>query len=313
MTKAFISYSWESENHKNWVRDLATRLRCDGIDVKLDQWHLAPGDQLTEFMELAVRESDYVLIICTPRYKNRSDNRKGGVGYEGDIMTSEVFTSHNNRKFIPILRHSSWEEAAPSWLLGKYYVDLSSSPYGENNYSDLLTTLLGTRPVAPSVLKPNQIEVQQTGDKGTHTDTLVKGFEHIRIIGIVVDKVGTPLNDGSKGSGLYKVPFRLSRRPSEEWSNLFIQYWNHPPKFTTMHRPGIASIVGDTVVLDGTTVDEVEKYHRDTLILVIKETNSMYSEFKAQERLAEERSRIQIEEHKRNVGNAASRIKFDEE
>lgn len=53
--KAFISYTWKPEEHKNWVRDLATRLRVeDGIEVILDQWHTAPGDQLTHFMEQAV-------------------------------------------------------------------------------------------------------------------------------------------------------------------------------------------------------------------------------------------------------------------
>jgi hypothetical protein len=40
-------------------------------------------------MEKSVRENDYVLIICTPTYKSKSDNRVGGVGYEGDIMTGK--------------------------------------------------------------------------------------------------------------------------------------------------------------------------------------------------------------------------------
>lgn len=120
MTTAFMSYSWDDEGHKVWVRDLATRVRGCGIDLKLDQWHLVPGDQLPQFMESAVRESDFVLIVCTPRYKLRSDQRTGGVGYEGDIMTAEVMTTRNQRKFIPILRRGKWAEAAPSWLAGKY-------------------------------------------------------------------------------------------------------------------------------------------------------------------------------------------------
>ena len=61
MTSAFISYSWDSEAHKLWVRELATRLRTSGVDITLDQWHLAPGDQLPQFMESAVRDSDFVL------------------------------------------------------------------------------------------------------------------------------------------------------------------------------------------------------------------------------------------------------------
>jgi len=84
---AFISYSWDSDTHKKWVSDLGTRLRADGIDTKLDQWHAIPGDQLPHFMEREIRENQYVIIVCTPKYKVKSDDRKGGVGYEGDIMT----------------------------------------------------------------------------------------------------------------------------------------------------------------------------------------------------------------------------------
>jgi hypothetical protein len=98
--------------------------------VALGQWHLVPGDQLPQFMESAVRNRDFVLVICTPRYRARSDNRTGGVGYEGDIMTGEVITTRNQRKFIPIFRGGTWTEAAASWLAGKYDVDLSATPRG---------------------------------------------------------------------------------------------------------------------------------------------------------------------------------------
>ena len=114
---AFISYSWDGEEHRSWVRDFATRLRADGISVTLDQWHAAPGDQLPAFMETAIRDHDLILLICTPKYKERSDGRTGGVGYEGDVMTAEVLARQNQRKFIPILRKGDWQEAAPSWVL----------------------------------------------------------------------------------------------------------------------------------------------------------------------------------------------------
>jgi hypothetical protein len=115
--KVFISYSWDSESHRAWVRALGARLRSDGVDVTLDQWHVGPGDQLPEFMERAIRENDFVLIICMTKYKTKSERRSGGVGYEGDVMTGEVFVHGYNRKFIPVLREGEWSEAAPSWLL----------------------------------------------------------------------------------------------------------------------------------------------------------------------------------------------------
>lgn len=151
--KVFISYAWENGRHKAWVKHLATRLRGDGIESVLDQWELAPGDQLSVFMERSVRTSDFVLIVCTPVYRDKSDNRTGGVGYEGDIMTAEVANGTDRRKFIPLLRTDTWKQAAPSWLRGSYYIELRGDPYSEDNYNDLLNTVLNRREVAPAVDK----------------------------------------------------------------------------------------------------------------------------------------------------------------
>lgn len=152
--KVFISYSWDDDSHREWVRNIAARLRTDGIDIILDLWHALPGDQLPEFMEQAVRESDYVLCICTPRYKEKSEHRLGGVGYEGDVLTGEVFINQNQRKFIPILRSGEWNESAPAWLWGKYYIDLRGESYNESNYQDLMNTLRSRRGGAPPVIEP---------------------------------------------------------------------------------------------------------------------------------------------------------------
>jgi hypothetical protein len=38
--KAFISYSWSSQEHQRWVLDLATQLRENGVDVTIDKWDL---------------------------------------------------------------------------------------------------------------------------------------------------------------------------------------------------------------------------------------------------------------------------------
>jgi len=149
--KAFISYSWHDDTHKEWVKQLAIRLRKNGVNVTLDRWHAAPGDQIPAFMERAVRENDFVIAVCTPRFKERSDGRGGGVGYEGDIMTAYAFTGGDERKFIPVLRRGSWREAAPTWLLGRAKIDLSRDPYSESEYEELLQTLHGAREEAPPI------------------------------------------------------------------------------------------------------------------------------------------------------------------
>jgi TIR domain len=147
--KVFVSYSWDNEDHLRWVQDFAAKLRADSIDAAIDQWQVVLGDQLPHFIERAVRENDFVLIVCTPRYKERSDGRVGGVGYEGDIMTAEVLSQRNHRKFIPVLRDGDWRSAMPSWLSGKFGVDLRGNSYLEAEYTKLVDTLRGQRPRRP--------------------------------------------------------------------------------------------------------------------------------------------------------------------
>lgn len=304
--KAFVSYSWDSDEHKKFVATIAAKLRCDGVETILDQWHLVPGDQLPEFMEREIRENDYALIMCTPKYKSKSDARLGGVGYEGDIMTAEVFAKGNHKKFIPILVAGKWINSAPSWLVGKYYIDLSSPEKFEQGYRDLITTIHGHRPKAPPVgNKPTFLTREDVAGQPS-----VPEYENIYIEGIVVDEVTTPRLDGSRGSALYKVPFKLSRQPSSLWANHFVQAWDRPSKFTTMHRPGIANVIGNKIYLDGTTIEEVEKYHRDTLILSVEVANREESAAiirKAELANAEQTRR---KEHEESVRIAASKIKF---
>lgn len=137
------------------------------------------------------------------------------------------------------------------------------------------------------------------------------GFEPIRIVGVLVDEVGAPRSDGERGGALYKVPIRLSGEPSPTWARLFRKTWDQPPQFTTMHRPGIASVSGDKIILDGTTIEEVERYHAKTLKLVVDKLNDDAARIEAQERARDERERVLSEKHRFNVSNVASRIKFD--
>ena len=303
-TKAFVSYSWDSDQHKEWVAKLATTLRENGVETILDQWHAAPGDQLTEFMERHIRKNKYVLIICTPNYRLKSDERKGGVGYEGDIMTAEVYNQRNHRKFIPILARGTWEEAAPSWLKGKYYVDLSSAEKYKENYPDLITTVLGERQMAPPLRRPLQTSTESQTKEASPSDPL-------RITGVIIDEVTEPTMDGTPGSALYAVPFRLSRRPSSLWSEIFVRTWDLPPRFTTMHRPGIARVVGSKIFLDGTTMDEVKKYHRETLSLCVRRANEEEARVLERRRQEEEQQRQKTEQHRVRVERIAGDLEFD--
>ena len=52
------------------------------------------------------------------------------------------------------MRKGRWLEAAPSWVLGKNYIDLRDDPLNEDNYQELLRTLYGKREPPPPLGTP---------------------------------------------------------------------------------------------------------------------------------------------------------------
>lgn len=78
-----------------------------------------------------------------------------------------------------------------------------------------------------------------------------------------------------------------------------------------MHRPGIARVSGDTIVLDGTTMEELERYHVETLRHVIDKVNADVAEH---ERMLWEQARREDEvrrRHEETVNEISGRLTFD--
>jgi hypothetical protein len=188
--QCFVSYAWESGEHKAWVRFLATRLRGKGVNALLDQWDLHPGANLTAYMERSIEESDYVLIICTPTYVEKASQERGGVGYEKTVITGQMFVSAlSEAKFIPILRAGSPSEALPGFLKSRLFLDFRKDTEFESRFEELLRHVynspryppppLGDRPYL--VPEPNQglreIEVVERHTRAMIPEYLLRELE----------------------------------------------------------------------------------------------------------------------------------------
>ncbi len=138
--KVFISYSHDSQEHKKWVLDLATRLRNTGIDAIIDQWELQPGDDLPHFMETHLANSNYVLMVCSDRYVEKANSGTGGVGYEKMIITSDLIKSIDTKKVIPIIRQQGTKNV-PTFLKTKLFLDFSHADEFEFNYDELIRAI----------------------------------------------------------------------------------------------------------------------------------------------------------------------------
>lgn len=150
--RVFISYSHDSDAHKDWVRGLGEYLLANGIEVLLDQWDVRLGDDLPAFMESAIRKTDRVIAICTDTYVQKANNGSGGVGYEKTIATAEIMRDHaNRRRFIPIVRNTVGSEKLPAFFGAALYLDLSDGSDSEGARTELLKEIYDVQPSKPAL------------------------------------------------------------------------------------------------------------------------------------------------------------------
>jgi len=132
--KVFISYSWDSEEHKGWVRKLADSLESDEkFHVIWDGYDLDNFSDKNHYMEEAVFLSDYIIVVGTKKYKEKADCRTGGAGIE-TFMSSVVhwqgLEKNKKTKIILALREL---DAEPNYLKGHMNIRfLDDSKYHES-------------------------------------------------------------------------------------------------------------------------------------------------------------------------------------
>ncbi len=139
---AFVSYSWDDPSHREWVRLFADDLMRNGVATTLDQYDVDIGDDRFRFMETAVRESDHVIVVCTPEYVRCANERQGGVGVETAPITPGVYTQNSQKRFIPIIRRRDKDTAAtPDFLASLFDPDFCDDSHYEQKMEQLLRSI----------------------------------------------------------------------------------------------------------------------------------------------------------------------------
>lgn len=152
MTKVFISYSHDSDAHRERVLDLSNHLRDDGINCWIDQYEPAPPEGWPRKMDRGIREADFVLMVCTETYLKRlqleEEEGKGlGVAWEGSLIYNTLYRERTlNQKFIPVLCFSNDKAFIPTILFGNSHYDLSLPRGYDHLYRHLRGELGETMP-----------------------------------------------------------------------------------------------------------------------------------------------------------------------
>ncbi len=160
----FISYSHDSDNHRERVRQLSDRLRKEGVDTEIDQYETNPPEGWPRWMLARFRNAKYVLVVCTETYCRRAmgDESPGigrGARWESAQIIQELYDADSmNVKFIPVLFSPDDRSFVLEPLRGSTHYDLST----EQGYDDLYRLLTAQ----PSIVRPSLGQVRVLPPRG---------------------------------------------------------------------------------------------------------------------------------------------------
>lgn len=154
MIRVFLSYSWDSPEHKQRVLELAQRLRNDGVDAWLDRFTPFPPEGWQRWMENEIEKAKFVLIVATEKYAERFAGRAPagtglGVNWEGAIITADLYDlGGRNEKFLPVI-FSKQDDAHIPKPLRRYSRFLLDTDAG---YTALYRLITGQPDIVPAPL-----------------------------------------------------------------------------------------------------------------------------------------------------------------
>ncbi len=136
--RVFISYTGEDPDNRQWVKTLACKLRENGINARVDIFHLKPGNDLPQWMTNELIMADKVLLICDQCYVKKADSRNGGVGWETMIIQGDMMTHMQSNKYICIVREQNVDDGIPMYAKTKYFLHWAKPEILENDFHKLL-------------------------------------------------------------------------------------------------------------------------------------------------------------------------------
>lgn len=144
-SQVFISYTHDSDLHKNIVAKLKIQLWKDGVNCTFDGDIESPPEGWPLWCETQIQEADYVLIVCTEtylrRYQLKEDSGKGlGGKWEGYIIRQHLYDLGTlNEKYIPIIFNREDTKYIPIPLEGV----TNYNPTIEKEYVQLYSRITG--------------------------------------------------------------------------------------------------------------------------------------------------------------------------
>ena len=196
--KVFVSYSWDSPEHKAWVKKLADTLEeIQEVHVTWDGYDLDALVDKNYFMEAGIHDADLVLVVTTAKYKAKADGRSGGVGLE-TFMASAIhwdgMLRDKKSKLVVIQREV---DSTPRYLSGHFHLDFTGDADYPKRIEELLDLLRGKATVERPKKRRNLASGVDRAYEFTRVEELIR-VNHPNRRAIVDASEGTDFSGASR-------------------------------------------------------------------------------------------------------------------
>jgi hypothetical protein len=147
----FLSYSHDSDAHRDRVRQVSEQLCRDGLDVILDQFDASPDQGWPRWIVNGLAVAWRIVVICTATYCRRFEGRERlgvgrGVTWEGHVLMQYLYEENTcNARIRPVLLEGAEEQDVPIVLRAYTVYRLPA------NYDDLYRWLTAQNAPPPAI------------------------------------------------------------------------------------------------------------------------------------------------------------------
>lgn len=150
MSKVFVSYAHESEQHKQQVLAFATFLRHMGINAVLDLWSMEARRDWSAWGIQEMTEADFVLVVASARYKLFGDGNGPNADHRGVQSEAALLRelAHADRaawlpKILPVVLPGQQVEHIPLFLQPHTASRFHVTSFDPSGAEELLRVILG--------------------------------------------------------------------------------------------------------------------------------------------------------------------------
>lgn len=155
----FVSYAYDSDEHKEKVESFVNMLRKMGFNAEMDSMLKNDYPDIDQMMTYGL-EHDKIIIVLSPEYKRKADNSIGGVWKEFKMIAKDLEQHPQKYIFVSFIGITDKiiEKITPTRIGNRWIVDLEKGK--KDNYNELIAFIKEEKEYPFSPVNPNAVKTR---------------------------------------------------------------------------------------------------------------------------------------------------------